>query len=200
MKVVDFETQKICDPKTIGELMVKNLYSAKHQVHDGENDSICSYIRTGDAAYYDLEGRIFVLGKIRGMIKTRRLQVFPSEIEFFIRKHDGVRDCAVITGLDGAMNLAIFIVRCNKSDHFTATDIKKHIAGKVEGLDEMRTVVYFLAEIPRSPCGKLLTKQLRLYWETTKNARRKASNMPALITTNVTLKSHSPINSSSSTE
>ena len=53
-------------------------------------------VRTGDAGYYDKNGFIYVIGRIKDLIKYKGTLVRPSEVEAVMRAHPGIDDCAVV--------------------------------------------------------------------------------------------------------
>lgn len=61
-----------------------------------EKTLIGDWLRSGDMAYYDEEGNIFMVDRMKEMIKCKALQVSPSELEDILRKHPDIKDCAVL--------------------------------------------------------------------------------------------------------
>jgi len=52
--------------------------------------------RSGDLAYYDNDGYIYVVDRLKDVIKYKNEKIMPSEIEAIVRTHPCVVDCAVI--------------------------------------------------------------------------------------------------------
>lgn len=54
------------------------------------------FIRTGDAAIYDVDGYIYIVDRISDLIKFNDRLICPSELETIVRQHPGIDDCALI--------------------------------------------------------------------------------------------------------
>ena len=58
------------------------------------------WLRTGDVGYCDAEGRLFIVDRIKELIKTNGRQVAPAELEAILLTHASVADAAVIPPAD----------------------------------------------------------------------------------------------------
>ena len=112
------EQKTICAPNERGELLMKGpqitvrVYkNTKNTMEMYDNEG---YIKTGDLAYYDTDGYIHVVDRLKDVIKYKNEKVMPSEIEAAVRTHPAVADCAII-GRPGALCL-FCIYRCYNSD------------------------------------------------------------------------------------
>uniref|UniRef100_A0AAR5Q9E2 AMP-dependent synthetase/ligase domain-containing protein n=2 Tax=Dendroctonus ponderosae TaxID=77166 RepID=A0AAR5Q9E2_DENPD len=82
-----------------GEVLVKgpqvmkgyhnNPEATKNALHEG-------WFKTGDLAYYDANGMLFITDRVKELIKVRGYQVAPAELEELLRDHPSVEDAAVI--------------------------------------------------------------------------------------------------------
>lgn len=54
------------------------------------------WLRTGDLGYYDEDGEIFVIDRLKDIIRCSVYDVCPSEIENVILSHPGVKEVAVV--------------------------------------------------------------------------------------------------------
>lgn len=54
------------------------------------------WLKTGDVAYLDEQGRLFIVDRIKELIKVKGNQVAPAELEALLLEHPGVADAAVI--------------------------------------------------------------------------------------------------------
>ena len=54
------------------------------------------WLRSGDMAKYDKDGNIFMVDRMKEIIKCKAMQVSPSELEDILRKHPDIKDSAVM--------------------------------------------------------------------------------------------------------
>lgn len=113
------------------------------------------WLRTGDIAVLEPDGRVRIVGRIKEMIKVRGFAVAPAEIEALILRCPGVADCAVVGRPDPSWGEVpeAFIVRANGGP--TAEEVVRHVASHAESHKRVRAV-RFVPVIPRSPSGKIL--------------------------------------------
>ena len=68
-----------------------NNEKATKETVKGEN-----WLHTGDFAYYDESFRVFIVDRLKELIKVKGFQVAPAELEDLIRSHRDIKDVAVI--------------------------------------------------------------------------------------------------------
>ncbi len=114
---------------------------------------------TGDTGYFDEEGDLFVSGRVDDMIITGGENVSPVEIESILSLHPGVSEVAVAGLPDERLGqkVAAFIKRKAPLSALEIEDFCRH-SGLADYKRPRRIV--FVAEIPRSPVGKLLRRKL----------------------------------------
>lgn len=117
--------------------------------------------------------------RIKEMIKYKGLQVIPSELEGKLVDHPDIEDAAVVgQWVDGkATELPVgFVVlsrRAKENDLKTVTDgIHSWLNAKVANHKRLRGGIHFVDQIPKSPSGKILRRQLK---EMLKTKKPKAS-------------------------
>ncbi len=119
------------------------------------------WLHTGDVARIDGDGHMFIVDRVKELIKYKGFQVPPAELEALIVTHPAVADVAVIGIPDveaGELPKAFVVL---KPDHSaTAEDIQEFVAGHVAGYKKIR-IVEFTDEIPKSASGKILRRFLR---------------------------------------
>ena len=54
------------------------------------------WLRTGDIGYFDERGRIYIVDRLKELIKVKGLQVAPAELEQYLLTHPDVADAAVV--------------------------------------------------------------------------------------------------------
>ena len=112
-----------------------------------------------------LTGNIFMVDRMKEMIKVKALQVSPSELEDLLRLHHEVHDAAVLGILNDRMGEVpqAYVVKKNRKakDEEIAAMIHEYINERVSDHKQIRGGIVFLQEVPRSPAGKILKKNLK---------------------------------------
>ena len=119
------------------------------------------WLRTGDVGYCDADGQLFVVDRIKELIKTNGRQVAPAELEAILLSHASVADAAVIPAQDehaGEVPKAFVVLRTEEQESI-GEEIIEFVAGRVAPYKRIRQVE-FVTEIPKSPAGKILRRVL----------------------------------------
>lgn len=167
VKIHDGNTGKECDRNETGEVCVKGPqvmlgYLNNKKATDEMLDSD-GWLHTGDIGYLDNENHLFIVDRVKELIKFKGLQVPPAELEAILCSHDAVADAAVI-GIpdDDAGELPKAFVALKSGSSATPEELEKYVASRVVSYKKLRGGVSFLNQIPRSPTGKILRKDLKL--------------------------------------
>jgi len=128
------------------------------------------WLRTGDIGYCDDEGRLFVVDRLKELIKHNGKQVAPAELEALLLSHPAIADAAVIGCHDEASGEVpkAFVVLKDKAttaeimdqNEATAAEIMDFVAARVARYKRIH-LVEFVSEIPKSPAGKILHRVLK---------------------------------------
>lgn len=119
------------------------------------------WMRTGDLGYFDVDNHVYIVDRLKEMIKYNALQVAPAELEDIIQSHPAVFDVAVVGVPDpsaGEIPKA-FVVRKERAN-LEAEELMRYVAAHVAPHKKVRAVE-FVQEIPKSPSGKILRRILR---------------------------------------
>jgi len=115
---------------------------------------------TGDVGYMDADGDLFVTGRVDDMIITGGENVLPAEIESLLSLHPNVSEVAVVGLPDErwGQKVTAFIAAKGETD-----DGALNAYCRDSGLANFKRprAYVFVAEIPKSPVGKILRRQLR---------------------------------------
>ncbi|MBR4554047.1 MAG: amino acid adenylation domain-containing protein [Ruminococcus sp.] len=142
----------------IGYFRDPEMTSRRFPVIEGER-----YCNTGDLAYKDASGEVFVLGRNDGMIKLRGLRIELEEIENNIGNYPGIAHARVVVRtVQGTEHLCAFYTLKKNVSGIKAEDIRKHISKK---LPSYMVPSYYtcLKEFPMTPNGKVAVKVLKDY-------------------------------------
>jgi acyl-CoA synthetase (AMP-forming)/AMP-acid ligase II len=118
------------------------------------------WLRTGDIGHCDDEGYMYVVDRLKELIKYRGFQVAPAELEALLLQHPDVADAAVVPAPDpnaGEVPKA-FVVKAVGAE-ITEGQLMSYVSEHVPTYKKVRRVE-FIDEIPRSLSGKILRRVL----------------------------------------
>jgi long-chain acyl-CoA synthetase len=119
------------------------------------------WLRTGDGGFLDDEGYLFLTDRIKDMIVSGGENVYPVEVEETLAQHAGVADVAVIGVPDPHWGEAVKALIVPRPGTRTAPeDLIAFARERLAGYKLPRSVD-FVAELPRTPSGKVLKRELR---------------------------------------
>lgn len=165
LKVVHLETRLSLGYNQPGEICIRGQQIMKEYLNDPEATSATideeGWLHTGDIGYVDEDDEIFIVDRLKEVIKFKGFQVPPAELEALLISHHSIADAAVVPQRDevaGEVPVA-FVVRSN-GNVITEEDIKEYIAKQVVFYKRLHKV-FFVPSIPKSPSGKILRKDLK---------------------------------------
>ncbi|MCB0992153.1 MAG: AMP-binding protein [Acidimicrobiales bacterium] len=148
-----------------GELWIKGPQVMKGYLNNPEATAATidadQWLHTGDVAKIDSDGHVYIVDRVKELIKYKGFQVPPAELEALIVTHPAVADVAVI-GVDDAEagELPKAFVVLKPDAEASAEDIQSFVADRVTSYKQIR-IVEFRSEIPKSASGKILRRFLR---------------------------------------
>nr|GFC96923.1 4-coumarate--CoA ligase-like 5 [Tanacetum cinerariifolium] len=120
-RVVDFETGLAMPPNREGELWLKSPTVMKgylgNEAATAATIDSDGWLRTGDLCYFDDNGVLYIVDRIKELIKHNGYQVAPAELEAILLGHPQILDAAVIPLQDeeaGEIPMA-YVVRASGS-------------------------------------------------------------------------------------
>ncbi|KAJ7982678.1 4-coumarate--CoA ligase like [Quillaja saponaria] len=171
LKVIDPETGCSLGYNQPGEICIRGSQIMKGYLNDPEATAttidVEGWLHTGDIGYVDDDDEVFIVDRVKELIKFKGFQVPPAELEALLVSHPSIADAAVIPQKDdvaGEVPVA-FVVRSSGFD-LTEEAVKEFIAKQVVFYKRLHKV-YFVQSIPKSPAGKILRKDLRAKLATT---------------------------------
>ncbi|MFE1273116.1 AMP-binding protein [Streptomyces sp. NPDC058758] len=120
------------------------------------------WVHTGDVGRVDEDGWLYVVDRVKELIKYKGFQVAPAELEALLLTHEGVADAAVIgvTDAEGTEIPKAYVVRQPSAPGLTAEEVMAHVAALVSPYKKVRAVE-FIEAVPRAASGKILRRELR---------------------------------------
>lgn len=169
LRIIDPDTLQDVETGKVGEIWVRSGMVMKGYWNNpaATQEAIMpgGWLRTGDAAYQDDLGYVYLYDRFKDMIVSGAENVYPAEVENALSSHPAVQEVAVI-GVPherwGETVKAIVVLRPGQ-----AADESTLIAFARERLARFKcpTSIEFTNTLPRNASGKLLKRELRrIYW------------------------------------
>lgn len=119
------------------------------------------FLHTGDIATVDSNGFVYIVDRLKELIKYKGYQVAPAELEALLLTHPKIADAAVVAAHDayGEEVPKAFVVR-QPGVELSADEVMAFVAERVAPHKKVRQVA-FIEVIPKSSAGKILRKDLR---------------------------------------
>ncbi|XP_057974354.1 probable CoA ligase CCL5 [Malania oleifera] len=163
-KIVDPESGEALPVNRTGELWLRGPTIMKGYFSNVEATTSTldsnGWLRTGDLCYIDEDGFIFVVDRLKELIKYKGYQVPPAELEALLLTHPEITDAAVIPYPDqevGQYPMA-YVVR-KAGSNLSGSEVMDFTAKQVAPYKRIRRVA-FIASVPKNPSGKILRKDL----------------------------------------
>lgn len=164
-RIIDPETGADLGVDASGELLVRgpqvmigylNNPEATESTIDADG-----WLRTGDIGYIDSDGHLFIVDRLKELIKYNGFQVPPAELEALLLTHPAVADAAVVGRPDEAAGeIPVAYVVLRQEGMASGQEIQDFVAGQVAHYKQIREVI-FIDAIPKSASGKILRRLLR---------------------------------------
>ncbi|MFZ7112205.1 MAG: class I adenylate-forming enzyme family protein [Desulfatiglandales bacterium] len=168
MRVVDDSNNDVGIGE-VGEIIIKSrriMTEYWHKPEDTKETIRDGWLYTGDMAYYDEKGFIYIADRKKDMIVTGGENVFPKEVEEVLYRHPAVREAAVIGIPDPYWVEKVYAVIVLKAEgQATEEEIIKFCREYMANYKTPKGVE-FVQSLPKNPQGKILKKDLRAkYWK-----------------------------------
>ncbi|MFE3251329.1 4-coumarate--CoA ligase family protein [Streptomyces sp. NPDC059209] len=120
------------------------------------------WVHTGDVGRVDAGGWLFVVDRVKELIKYKGFQVAPADLEALLLTHESIADAAVIgvNDEDGNEIPKAYVVRRPTAPDLTGADVMAYVAEHVAPHKKVRRVE-FIEGVPRAVSGKILRRELR---------------------------------------
>jgi long-chain acyl-CoA synthetase len=132
---------------------LNNPDATKGSLEDG-------WLKTGDVAVLDDEGYLSIVDRIKDMVIVSGFNVYPTDIEDVLTRFDRVADAAVVGVPDNETGERVVAYIVQAEDTLTEADVIAHCKEHLTNYKVPKTVC-FVDELPKSPVGKVLRRELR---------------------------------------
>lgn len=146
----------------VGEICVRS-----HSVMDGYLDDPEAtaeafrdgWLHTGDLGRLDEHGMLHIVGRLKEMIRTGGVNVYPREVAARLSEHPGIRDCAVFGVPDPRYDERVVAAVVPDDPALTAQDVVAWVRNRMAGYQTPRQVI-LLDQLPKTAAGKTAMAEL----------------------------------------
>ncbi|MCI5074200.1 long-chain-fatty-acid--CoA ligase [Oricola sp.] len=168
IRVVDGDGNEV-PAGTVGELVIRGPNVMKGYWRNPEKTAetiVDGWLHSGDAAYLDAEGYVFLQDRIKDMIVSGGTNIYPNEIESALLEHDDILDVAVIGVPHEKWGEAALAICVTRSGNTLPADALIGFCRDRLGGYKIPRQYEFVRELPRNASGKILKRVLREpYWK-----------------------------------
>jgi acyl-CoA synthetase (AMP-forming)/AMP-acid ligase II len=164
------EDDNDCAVGVSGEVVVRGPHTMLgywNKTEETEKALRDGWVYTGDAAYFDEEGYLYIVDRVKDMVVTGGENVFTTEVENAVISHDAVQDVSVIGIPHAEWGEAVHaIVILHKGKSATEEELTAHCRERIAGYKLPKGFTFREEPLPLSGAGKVLKTELRKpFWQ-----------------------------------
>jgi long-chain acyl-CoA synthetase len=118
------------------------------------------YFKSGDIGVMDERGYFKIVDRKKDMVLVSGFNVYPNEVEEVVAEMPGVMECAVVGVPDEKSGEAVKLVIVKKDASLTEAQVREFCKANLTGYKQPK-VIEFRADLPKTPVGKILRRELR---------------------------------------
>jgi long-chain acyl-CoA synthetase len=164
MKLLDDDGKEVTEVGQPGEIAIKGpQVMAGYWQRPDETAKVMTadgYFKSGDVGTMDERGFFKIVDRKKDMILVSGFNVYPNEVEEVASACPGVLECAAIGVPDEKTGETVKLVVVKKDPALTAEQIMAYCRENMTAYKQPR-VIEFRAELPKTPVGKILRRELR---------------------------------------
>jgi len=162
-KLLDDEGREV-PPGEPGEIAIKGpQVMAGYWQRPDETAKVMTadgYFKSGDIGVVDASGFFKIIDRKKDMILVSGFNVYPNEIEDVVSELRGVLECACVGMPDDKTSEAIKLLIVKRNPELTEAQVRDHCKANLAGY-KLPKVIEFRADLPKTPVGKILRRELR---------------------------------------
>ena len=163
MKLLDDNGQEVPAGQS-GEIAIKGpQVMAGYWQRPNETAKVMTpdgFFKSGDIGVVDERGYFKIVDRKKDMILVSGFNVFPTELEDVVGQMEGVLECACVGVKDDKSGEAVKLVIIKKNPDLTEDQVRAYCKENLTGYKQPK-VIEFRAELPKTPVGKILRRELR---------------------------------------
>ena len=118
------------------------------------------YFKSGDIGVMDERGYFKIVDRKKDMVLVNGFNVYPTELEEVVSQMEGLLESACVGVPDEKSGEAVKLVIVRKNPDITEAQVRAYCRENLTGYKQPK-VVEFRTELPKTPVGKILRRELR---------------------------------------
>jgi len=118
------------------------------------------FFKSGDIGVMDARGYFKIVDRKKDMVLVSGFNVYPNEVEDVVMQMPGVAECAVVGVPDDKTGEAVKLVIVKRDPNLSEEQVREFARANLTGYKQPR-VVEFRTDLPKTPVGKILRRELR---------------------------------------
>ncbi|MEI7763614.1 MAG: long-chain-fatty-acid--CoA ligase [Comamonadaceae bacterium] len=163
LKLLDDDGKEV-GPGESGEIAIKGpQVMAGYWQRPDETAKVMTadgFFKSGDIGVVDERGYFKIVDRKKDMILVSGFNVFPTELEDVVGQCPGVLECACVGVKDEKTGEGVKLVIVRKDPELTEAQIRAYCKENLTGYKQPK-VIEFRSELPKTPVGKILRRELR---------------------------------------
>ncbi|MFB6725227.1 AMP-binding protein [Kribbella sp. NPDC056345] len=162
-RIVGADGNDVADGE-VGEIWIRGPQVMKGYLgRPAETDATIDregWLHTGDLGRVDERGYLYVVDRVKELIKYHGYQVPPAELEAVLLTDERIADAAVIGVVEEGNEVPKAFVVPMPGSRLTEADVLEYVAARVAPYKKVRQVE-FIEAVPKAASGKILRRELR---------------------------------------
>jgi long-chain acyl-CoA synthetase len=163
LKLLDDDGNEVA-PGQAGEIAIKGpQVMAGYWQRPDETAKVMTpdgYFKSGDIGVMDERGYFKIVDRKKDMVLVNGFNVYPTELEDVVSQMEGIMECACVGVPDAKAGEAVKLVIVRKNPEVTEAQVRDYCRENLTGYKQPK-VVEFRTELPKTPVGKILRRELR---------------------------------------
>jgi len=163
VKIVDDKDNEVPRVES-GEIVIRGPNIMKGYFNRAEETAAVlrnGWLHSGDIGRLDEDGYLFIVDRIKDLIISGGLNVYPTEVEETLYTHAAVEECAVVgmPHTEYGETVSAFVKK-KKGLECSEVDLIEYCKKRIAAYKAPKKIM-FVAELPKSPAGKILKREIR---------------------------------------
>jgi len=155
---MDNRDKKVGEILIRGDIVMKGYYNRKMFT---KKNFFKGWFKTGDIGYFGKDGHLYIVGRIKNIIKRKGITLFPEEVNDALREHENIVDCCAF-GVEDELLGEKVILACLVKDkeQEDVSEFRSYLRSRLSS-HKLPDQYVIMREFPRTSMGKININELK---------------------------------------